>query len=55
MPVMDGFEATREIVKMTGNNILLHTKIVALSAYVGDTQKKESLKAGMKTFSNPFK
>ncbi len=50
---MDGFEATRQIIKLIEENNIIHTNIVALSAYVGDTQKQQSLKASMKTFSKP--
>ena len=46
MPVMDGFEATKEITKISSDN----TPIVALTAYDAETFKEKCMKAGMKDF-----
>lgn len=46
MPVMDGYEATREIRKLT-NPMLARTPIIAVSANAFDEDKIASEKAGM--------
>jgi CheY-like chemotaxis protein len=51
MPVKDGITATKDIVKDFNTNI--HpTTILALSAYAGQSQKMNSIEAGMSAFSN---
>jgi CheY-like chemotaxis protein len=42
MPVMDGIEATKRILKQRP------TKVVALTSYTGESVKKECLEIGMK-------
>ncbi|MDF2540894.1 MAG: multi-sensor hybrid histidine kinase [Herbinix sp.] len=45
MPVMDGFEATRNIRQVDGPN--QHTKIIAMTAYTMKGDKEKCLEAGM--------
>jgi signal transduction histidine kinase/CheY-like chemotaxis protein len=47
MPVMDGFEATRQIRVLERQNRIEHTPIVALTAHALDHIKQECLDAGM--------
>jgi signal transduction histidine kinase/CheY-like chemotaxis protein len=56
MPVLDGIEATREIRKYEKENKLPGAKIIAVTAKVTTSDKKECLAAGMNAFiSKPFK
>jgi CheY-like chemotaxis protein len=48
MPVMDGFEATRAIRKMTGSNS--RTPIIAVTANVASGQREKCLEAGMNDY-----
>ena len=46
MPVMDGFQATKEIKKMLGEQVY----IVALTAYSTDSFRVKCIEAGMDCF-----
>lgn len=50
MPVMDGFEATRQIRKREKKEHLPHTRIIALTAGVSEQMQRECIEAGMDTF-----
>jgi PAS domain S-box-containing protein len=49
MPVMDGFEATRQLRKLSACH---EVKVIAVSASVFDSDQKESLEAGCDDFIN---
>ena len=48
MPVMDGYEATRQIRKAEGERV--HTIIVAMTAYVMEGDAEKCIEAGMNAF-----
>ena len=50
MPVMDGYEATREIRQQEKQLGLMPVPIVALTATAGDAEKQDCLEAGMDDF-----
>lgn len=55
MPVMDGFQASREIRRRQAQNQLPYFPIIALTANAGESDKKHCLAAGMDDFiSKPF-
>lgn len=55
MPVMDGFQASREIRRKQAHNQLPYFPIIALTANAGEADKKHCLAAGMDDFiSKPF-
>jgi len=47
MPVMDGYETTRQLKKMMARNEIEETPILALSANDQDQDIKNSLESGM--------
>ncbi|MCD8523131.1 MAG: response regulator [Saccharospirillaceae bacterium] len=52
MPVMDGFEATRQIRR---NSLNSHTPIIALTGLTGENERQQCLTAGMNDFiGKPF-
>ncbi len=56
MPVWDGFQATKEIIKYENENNLPHIPIIALTAHDDDDSREECRKAGMDDFlTKPFK
>jgi CheY-like chemotaxis protein len=57
MPVMDGIEATREIRAIEEkNNVKDNIKIIAITAYVMEKDRKMCLAAGMDEYlAKPFK
>ncbi len=56
MPVMDGMEATREIRNYEEENDKSKTKIIAITAYVMERDRKMCLNAGMNEYlAKPFK
>ncbi|MDZ7740895.1 MAG: ATP-binding protein [Bacteroidota bacterium] len=56
MPVMDGMEATREIRDFEKQNDKSKTKIIAITAYVMERDRKMCLNAGMNEYlAKPFK
>ena len=50
MPIMDGYEATREIRQQEKQLGLIPVPIVALTATAGDAEKQDCLEAGMDDF-----
>lgn len=56
MPVMDGFQSTREIRKLEKEKSLSHTTIVALTANAIGDEKERCYESGMDDFiAKPFK
>ena len=54
MPVMDGFQATQEIRKITSDSNRIH--IVTLTAYATDNFRDKSIASGMDAFiTKPLK
>jgi CheY-like chemotaxis protein len=49
MPVMDGFQATKEVKEMMRKGEIPHTKIIGLSAYP-DQYREECIRIGMDAF-----
>jgi two-component system, sensor histidine kinase and response regulator len=47
MPIMDGYDATREIRRLEADGKRAHTRIVALTAHALDEERQHSYSAGM--------
>ena len=56
MPVMDGYEASRQLREMLFRGLLPETPIIAITANVGNSDKEICLKNGMDYFlSKPLR
>ena len=53
MPIMDGYDATKKIIKIIGENNIINSdsnydcKVVAITAFVNDENKKKCYRSGM--------
>ena len=56
MPVMDGFQASKEIKEMVERGFIRSLKIIAVTANVADSDEEKCLKNGMDHFlTKPIK
>jgi len=55
MPIMNGVEATKRIKKMVAERKITDIPVVAVSAYVANTEKQKCIDSGMCEYINkPF-